>query len=331
MNMTGKPAVLSRSYKPLTRQNLKRCNHGDGQIRIRDNNGLFFADNGYIGSKDDKHRILFRRLENKIELREYGDLIFSPGSTDGEETAKVVMKADGKMGVGTESPSAQLDVFTSLTDPAIRAQSVSAGIGGKFLSTLRTPNSLGLWVGSAGANIIEGHVVDSSGNSENLRFIVNQTGDVQIDGKYQSPAADFAESVRPIGDKDEYEPGDVLAIGSNSSSELYHYGFTKSHTPYSTSVADVYSTEPGFIGGAQDPDNPDRESRIPMAVVGIVPCKVSAENGPIKQGDLLVTSSTPGYAMRGTDRLRMLGAIVGKALGELDTSFGIIDVLVTLQ
>jgi hypothetical protein len=48
-------------------------------------------------------------------------------------------------------------------------------------------------------------------------------------------------------------------------------------------------------------------------------------------GDLLVSSSTPGYAMRGTDRSRMLGAVVGKALGSLDHGTGVIDVLVTLQ
>ena len=68
-----------------------------------------------------------------------------------------------------------------------------------------------------------------------------------------------------------------------------------------------------------------------MAVVGIVPAKVSAENGPIKVGDLLVTSSTPGYAMKGTDRSRMLGAIVGKAMAKLDSGRGVIEVLVTLQ
>jgi len=68
-----------------------------------------------------------------------------------------------------------------------------------------------------------------------------------------------------------------------------------------------------------------------MAVVGIVPCKVSAENGPIHRGDLLVTSSRPGYAMKGTDRRRLVGAVVGKALEELPRGAGVIQVLVTLQ
>ena len=66
-------------------------------------------------------------------------------------------------------------------------------------------------------------------------------------------------------------------------------------------------------------------------MVGIVPTKVSAENGAIRQGDLLVTSSVPGYAMKGTDRSRMLGAVIGKAMGTLDSGEGVIEVLVTLQ
>jgi hypothetical protein len=68
-----------------------------------------------------------------------------------------------------------------------------------------------------------------------------------------------------------------------------------------------------------------------MAVVGIVPAKVSAQNGAIEAGDLLVSSSTPGVAMKGTDRNRMLGAIVGKAMGTLNSGKGVIEVLVTLQ
>ena len=68
-----------------------------------------------------------------------------------------------------------------------------------------------------------------------------------------------------------------------------------------------------------------------MAMIGIVPTKVSTENGPIKRGDLLVTSATKGYAMKGTDTSRMLGAVIGKALGTLDSGNGTIEVLVALQ
>jgi len=85
---------------------------------------------------------------------------------------------------------------------------------------------------------------------------------------------------------------------------------------------------------AELPGTPVRElaaqiDEIPLAVVGIVPCKVSAENGPIRVGDLLVTSATPGHAMR--DDNPRPGSIVGKALASLESGTGIIKVLVTLQ
>jgi hypothetical protein len=70
---------------------------------------------------------------------------------------------------------------------------------------------------------------------------------------------------------------------------------------------------------------------VPLAVVGIVPCKVTAENGRIEVGDLLVASSKPGYAMKGTNRRRMFGAVVGKAMEPLQSNTGVIEVLVTLQ
>jgi hypothetical protein len=68
-----------------------------------------------------------------------------------------------------------------------------------------------------------------------------------------------------------------------------------------------------------------------MAMIGVVPTKVTAEGGPIKPGDLLVTSSRPGYAMKGTDRGRLTGAIIGKALGHLQSGIGLIEVAVSLQ
>ncbi|MGH9607448.1 MAG: hypothetical protein ACRD3N_17300 [Terracidiphilus sp.] len=156
-------------------------------------------------------------------------------------------------------------------------------------------------------------------------------GIVFPDGSTQSAAytgincgGDYAESVDVTGDRKKFEPGDILVIDPD------HPGkFLKSAEPYSTSVTGIYSTKPGTVGRRQTgPKNPDE---VPMAMLGIVPTKVSAENGAIKPGDLLVTSSKIGYAMKGTDRSRMLGAVVGKALGSLDSGTGVIEVVVTLQ
>jgi hypothetical protein len=130
-------------------------------------------------------------------------------------------------------------------------------------------------------------------------------------------------------------------------------GFAKSGEARSRLVAGVYSTRPGVLASEHDWDqlaadfgmahtSADGEAtavkplevarridEVPLAVIGIVPCKVIAENGPIRAGDLLVTSSTPGHAMRDDDP--RAGTIVGKALQSLTSGTGIITVLVTLQ
>jgi hypothetical protein len=165
---------------------------------------------------------------------------------------------------------------------------------------------------------------------------LTQNGGGQVyysDGTVQSTAwngvltgGDYAESVNVSGGRKEYEPGDVLIIDPASEGN-----FLKSSAPYSTAVTGIYSTKPGVVGRRQRTARAHMNEEVPMAMTGIVPTKVSAENGPIKPGDLLVTSSKPGYAMKGTDRTQMLGAVIGKALGHLDSGVGVIEAVVTLQ
>ena len=128
----------------------------------------------------------------------------------------------------------------------------------------------------------------------------------------------------------ELEPGDVLAIGPDGD-------LIRSTEPYQTSVAGVYSTDPGFMFG--HPLEGKTPGTIPLAMSGVVPVKVSAENGAIRPGDLLTTSATPGHAMRASPitvngvTFYPAGVIVGKALEALDLSqgTGVILMLVTLQ
>jgi hypothetical protein len=95
-------------------------------------------------------------------------------------------------------------------------------------------------------------------------------------------------------------------------------------------VAGIYSTKPGVLA-TPHAIGEKADGEVPLAIVGIVPCNVTTENGAIHEGDLLVASSRPGYAMKGTDRRRMLGAVVGKAVEPLSKGIGSIQVLVTLQ
>jgi hypothetical protein len=189
------------------------------------------------------------------------------------------------------------------------------GDGGRFVGVR----------GDAGT-IIRGDVGPPGAGTEFTVFRVDGNGTVHANGGFRPFGADFAESVAVKGGPEHYAPGDLLVIDLSGERRL-----SLSQTAYSTLVAGIYSTQPGVVASTHRVDEALPKNEVPLAVVGIVPCKVTAENGPVVASDLLVTSSTPGYAMKGTDRSRMLGAVVGKALEPLQKDTGVIQVLVTLQ
>jgi hypothetical protein len=165
---------------------------------------------------------------------------------------------------------------------------------------------------------------------EDREFRVDLNGEVYADGDFHAMGADFAEMLRVNEDAGEARAGDVMVIDVSGDR-----GVAVSTTARSSLVAGVYSTDPAFVASKRDWDEGSMSEmkrlhgEIPLAVVGVVPCRVSAENGPIHRGDLLVTSSTAGHAMREDDP--RAGTILGKALGSLDSGTGSIEVLVTLQ
>jgi hypothetical protein len=110
--------------------------------------------------------------------------------------------------------------------------------------------------------------------------------------------------------------------------------FCLSRDPYSKLVVGVISTNPAITMNNNDLSDTDSEERTDdrplLALVGQVPVRVSAENGPIAPGDLLVSSSTPGHAMRGGED-PPTGTVVGKALEGLESGTGVIQMLVMLQ
>jgi hypothetical protein len=100
---------------------------------------------------------------------------------------------------------------------------------------------------------------------------------------------------------------------------------------YSTLVAGVVSSQPAITMANDDLKENDTgertDTRPLLALVGRVPVKASAENGPIAIGDLLVASSTPGHAMRGGPD-PPAGTVIGKALQALPSGTGVIQMLV---
>ena len=70
----------------------------------------------------------------------------------------------------------------------------------------------------------------------------------------------------------------------------------------------------------------------PVALTGRVWAWCDADaSGAIQPGDMLTSSTTPGHAMKATDRQRAFGAIIGKAMSPLKSGRGLVLVLVSLQ
>ena len=160
-------------------------------------------------------------------------------------------------------------------------------------------------------------------------FRVEADGDVYADGtvysdKWEVGAADVAERINA---SEWVEAGDVVEIDPE------HAGFfRKARGLYSRRVAGIVSTSPGVILGNDVDDTTDEwdDGRPVLAIAGRVPVKVSSENGSIAVGDLLVSSSVPGVAMRGNPG-DSIGAVVGKAMELLASGEGTIMAQVTLR
>jgi hypothetical protein len=264
-----------------------------------------------------------------------------------------VFPSSGNVGIGTTSPAATLHVHGSILASGADFQFVDSGtLDSTAVRLFSAGGALYLQNGSGNATYFRSKaaitnltILDTgnvgigttSPNSKleingNLKLTSGSGGSVTFaDGTQQTTAwtgvvcgGDYAESVDVSGDRKKFTPGDVLVIDPKTPGK-----FLKSGEAYSTSVTGIYSTKPGTVGRRQKtPFSPDE---VPMAMMGIVPVKATAEGGAIHPGDLLVTSSQVGYAMRGSDRTRMLGAVIGKALGNLESGTGVVEVVVTLQ
>ena len=153
-------------------------------------------------------------------------------------------------------------------------------------------------------------------------FRVDASGDVLADGDFTAStfvtgAADIAEWVVVSGP---VEAGDVVELDP-----LNPGSYRRCADPCSGRVAGVISTEPGMVLGAFETSL----RHGVLALIGIVPVKVTDEGGPVEVGDLLVTSSTPGHTMRWSGSGACPCALVGKALEPLDGERGTILVLLT--
>ena len=264
------------------------------------------------------------------------DLIFTTrnAGTIGE---RLRIKSDGTIGMGTSSPSTAFHLNSAAAGYATAGQflitdssntnrhlrfgydaSLEAGwiqaskVGTDYEPLLLNPNGANVGIGTPSPTA-KLHV---AGNS---RITGNLTVDGNIAAKYQD-VAEWVDSSQ------ELKAGTVVILDPGVSNQVI-----ASTEAYDSRVAGVISLKPGLALGEQ------ADGRVLVATTGRVKVKVDATNGPIRIGDLLVTSSNPGFAMKslpvdvGGVRIHRPGTLIGKALEPWATGTGEILVLLSLQ
>ncbi|MEK7680748.1 MAG: hypothetical protein AAB348_01730, partial [Patescibacteria group bacterium] len=159
--------------------------------------------------------------------------------------------------------------------------------------------------------------------NNNSVFSVSANGDVITKGSIFGASLTLGTSTNPgdlaervdIAIDDSVEPGDVMVIDQNAPDT-----YRRSGQSHEQSVAGIISTNPTIIVG-----NGKTDYTAVLAMVGRVPVKVSNENGDIQRGDLLITASAPGYAMKydpAKDNKNKMVAVIGVALEPLSETTG---------
>ncbi len=173
-----------------------------------------------------------------------------------------------------------------------------------------SPTGFGIYARNTGG----GRALFAEGNVEIVG--TTKTNILQITG-----GSDLAENFEIAG---EAQPGMVVAIDTNGQ-------LTIARGAYNQRVAGIISGANGLSTGMILPNLTVENFSMPVALSGRVWVYSDARRQKIKPGDLLTTSTLPGYAMKVTNYRKAQGAIIGKALTELKSGTGLVLVLVTLQ
>ena len=117
----------------------------------------------------------------------------------------------------------------------------------------------------------------------------------------ENSAVDLAETFYKIP-LEKLEPGDILITTESNGIKV-----TKSSMNAQMKILGIYSTKPGIT---LDDGDGKKDQKVPVALQGRVPVKVSSLNGKILSGDPITSSSLKGIGMKSLKP----GSIVAKAL-----------------
>ncbi|NBB23034.1 hypothetical protein GVN20_27015 [Runella sp. CRIBMP] len=238
----------------------------------------------------------------------------------------------GKVKVGTTDNEAR---FSIASESDMQLKLINPGTGG---AAWRIGVANSNW--SAGAGKL---VFSKTNSSDDATMVITPAGNVgiglttpsktlQVNGTTSTKileitgGSDLAEHF-DIEAGETLLPGTVVSIDPNKPGQL-----RVASQAYDKTVAGIVSgagdVQPGMLMGQA---GTLASGQHPVALTGRVYCRVDAQYGAIRPGDLLTTSPTTGHAMKATDSGKAQGAILGKAMTSLETGRGLVLVLVSLQ
>ena len=209
-------------------------------------------------------------------------------------TTTTVLTVDGatsRVGIGTTTPSAKLEV-----NGTIKATSLETAVTGNVTGNLT----------STGANTMGTLVMGGTLTSKAILPDATTTYDIgSTSKKYntvhaKATSAQYADLAEMYESDSRYDVGTVVVFGGEKE-------VTQSTISNDTRVAGVVSENPAYLM------NDESEGQA-IALVGKVKCKV---HGMVSKGDLLTTCGThPGCAQKTASPV--LGSVVGKAMENKD-------------
>ncbi len=265
-----------------------------------------------------------------------GDRLFVIGngtSANNRSDALVVLK-NGRVGIGTSNPEDALTVQTRIRSEnsggELRTLINTTGNGAAgFIQTYGPSGLPNVRISTHSSSTDHGaiSVRDASGETKAWMYVDgNSVGWVSADRVRIVGGSDLAEQFDIISPEMEPLPGMVVSIDPGSTGKL-----RISDKPYDNKVAGIISGAHGVESGmVMGQTGTIADGNYPVSLTGRVYVYACDEGGDIQPGDLLTTSSKPGFAMKASDRHMAFGATIGKAMTGVNDD-GFVLVLVNLQ
>lgn len=236
-------------------------------------------------------------------------------------TFGITQKADGSVGIGTQSPGTKLDVvgtirgsggvyggnFVDAYNPGGYGALVAEGTGDGYNYAglqLKSRQYNTAWLNTYAVAYNKMYWAFQNGSISSNEMSLDTNGNLRIAGGYTGGAApDIAETI-PAADN--VTPADVVSADPNQSEHAI-----RSTRPYdSTTLGIISDGSSTFKINAHGNDPSAADTGKYLVLAGRVPVHVTDEGGTIRPGDYLTSSSTPGYAMKANHA----GPTIGKAL-----------------